>query len=305
MSTNVKKIQIQSVIYNNQKESLLRAVKALKKAVQVYHKWVGDIAVNLVYGDASPNPVFSENEIKGICELTGTDIQFGYDFFGCNTGTAKGHNILAQKSNSDYILIMNPDVILEPGCLVHLMKPFVSEEVAMTEARQTPLEHAKEYDKKTGETEWASTACAVFRKSVYDEIEGFDAETFFMYCDDLDFSWRIRLAGYKIIYIPSAIVYHAKNLSIEATWLPTKAEVYYSAEAAILLAYKWSEFERAEYLETMFRKSCSEEENKVAAEFARRKKEGKLPSCIDSEHKIAKFIGDEYCEMRFKIGGDE
>ena len=68
----------------------------------------------------------------------------------------------------------------------------------------------------------------------------------FLYCDDLDFSWRVRLAGYKIIYMPSAIVYHAKNLSLSGTWQPTSAEIYYSAEAAMLLAYKWSNPERAE-----------------------------------------------------------
>ena len=91
------------------------------------------------------------------------------------------------------------------------MEPLKLKEVGMVEARQTPLEHAKEYNTKTGgETEWASTACTVFKTEVYNKINGFDAETFFLYCDDLDFSWRVRLAGYKIIYMPSAIVYHAK-----------------------------------------------------------------------------------------------
>ena len=44
-----------------------------------------------------------------------------------------------------------------------------------------------------------------------------------MYCDDLIFSWRIRLAGYKIIYVPSAIAYHAKKkLAVDGGWKPTE-----------------------------------------------------------------------------------
>lgn len=118
---------------------------------------------------------------------------------------------MAENTDADIMMIMNPDVILEPTCLCKLMEPLKLKEVGMVEARQTPLEHAKEYNTKTGETEWASTACTVFKTEVYNKINGFDAETFFLYCDDLDFSWRVRLAGYKIIYMPTAIVYHAKK----------------------------------------------------------------------------------------------
>ena len=116
---------------------------------------------------------------------------------------------------------------------------------AMVEARQTPIEHQKEYDIKTLETQWATTACTVIRGDVFRKIGGFDADTFFLYCDDLDFSWRLRLAGYKIIYQPLAPAYHAKTVSAEGKWQPTQTEVYYSAEAAILMAHKWSNPERA------------------------------------------------------------
>src|SRR5699024_7578011 len=150
--------------------------------------------------------------------------------------------------------------------------------------RQTPLEHAKEYDKTTGETEWASTACTIFRTNVYKEINGFDDDTFFLYCDDLDFSWRVRLAGYKIIYVPNAIVFHSKKLSVQGNWEPTSAEIYYSAEAAMLLAYKWSNVERAENLCEMYLNRGGEYEKKAALEYMKRKKEGRLPLVVDREH---------------------
>ena len=51
------------------------------------------------------------------------------------------------------MMIMNPDVILEPdGVLLEMV--LKDPKVGLAEARQTPLEHAKEYDIKTGgETE--------------------------------------------------------------------------------------------------------------------------------------------------------
>lgn len=304
MSKNIKKFQIQSVIYNNKKEDLIKSIKALKQAVIVYNK--EEVAeVKLVYGDASKRPVLVEEDIKKINSLLEGIIKFEYIFFGYNTGTAKGHNILLNDSTADYILIMNPDIIMEVSCLKKLIAPFDESDVGMTEARQTPLEHGKEYDINTGETEWASTACAAFRKNIYDQIGGFDDKTFFMYCDDLDFSWRIRKAGYKIKYVPSAIVYHSKKLSVDAKWLPTQAEIYYSAEASILLAYKWSDIERVEYLEETFAISECEEERKAVEEFRRRKIKGELPICIDQNHTIARFNGDDYCKMRFTIGGND
>lgn len=59
-------LQIQSDIYGNKKEALLKAISALKQTVQVYHKKVGELKVSLVYGDASPNRIFSEEDVRRI-----------------------------------------------------------------------------------------------------------------------------------------------------------------------------------------------------------------------------------------------
>lgn len=181
------KLQIQSVIYGNQVDALVKAMKALQQAVKVYHRRVGDLQVRLIYGDSTPTPVLDEKTQKDIREMLKAEIEFEYKVFGFNSGTAKGHNLMAENTDADIMMIMNPDVILEPTCLCKLMEPLKLKEVGMVEARQTPLEHAKEYNTKTGETEWASTACTVFKTEVYNKINGFDAETFFLYCDDLDF----------------------------------------------------------------------------------------------------------------------
>jgi GT2 family glycosyltransferase len=54
------------------------------------------------------------------------------------------------------------------------------------------------------------TACGgifMFRKSLYEAIGGFD-EDLFLYHEDHDLSWRIRLAGWKLIVTPKARMHH-------------------------------------------------------------------------------------------------
>src|SRR3990172_3669470 len=46
--------------------------------------------------------------------------------------------------------------------------------------------------------------------AVFLEAGGFDAD-FFMYHEDVDLGWRLWLQGYKILYVPSALVYHKQG----------------------------------------------------------------------------------------------
>lgn len=295
-------LQIQSVLYKNEKKALFRTLENLKNALRVDEecKKMVEKAV-LIWGDASPEPLFERKEIEQL------NAQFGkltivYEYFNENTGTAKGHNRMAKLENCEYIMIMNPDIVVNPRIFTQLLQPFSDDKVGMTEARQTPIEHHKEYDVEAGETSWASTACTIFPRKVYEKVGGFDEETFFMYCDDLDFSWMVRLAGYKIIYVPAAVVFHDKRVSANAQWQPTRAERYYSAEAAILMAYKWSNNDRVEKLLKQFSDSNGEIEMQVVESFYKRQKEKRLPVQLDAEHKIAEFVGDGYGHSRFKMG---
>ena len=120
-----------------------------------------------------------------------------------------------------------------------------------------------------------------------------------MYCDDVDFSWKIRLAGYKVLYCPRAVVYHAKRLSSGGAWQPTSAERYYSAEAAMLLAYKWSREDIAGGICKEFMKTDDEILKKAAKVYKDRKKNGKLPKQLDESHKVATFVDGNYAKHRF------
>ena len=51
------------------------------------------------------------------------------------------------------------------------------------------------------------SAAMIIRRDVFEEISGFNTDFGFHY-EEIDLSWRARLAGYKILYVPKALVYH-------------------------------------------------------------------------------------------------
>ncbi len=48
---------------------------------------------------------------------------------------------------------------------------------------------------------------SAYRRQLLDDI-GFLDDDFFFSCEDVDISWRAHLAGYKVLYVPTAVVYH-------------------------------------------------------------------------------------------------
>ena len=297
-------LQVQSVIYNNEKPSLLRAMENLANAARVDREAGGALGdLTVCYGDASPEPVFSDEEIAAVSERFAPFFRFRYTFFGENTGSARGHNRLGEVCESDYMMIMNPDVIVCPTFFGGMLRPFLDPALnaGMTEARQTPVEHPKEYDPKTLETDWATTACTIFSRETFLALHGFDADTFFLYCDDVDFSWRVRLLGKKIYYRPDCPVFHAKRLSGKGKWQPTAAEVYFSLEASLLMAYKWNADDLFHEIYDRISASDDPTEQKVFRKFQQMKKDGKLPERLDPKHCVSKFIDYQYTEHRFSL----
>jgi len=66
--------------------------------------------------------------------------------------------------------------------------------------------------KKIHEIDSPTAAFYLTKKGIFDDVGGFD-ESFFMYGEDLDLSYRIKQEGYKIIYYPLYSVLHLKYQS--------------------------------------------------------------------------------------------
>jgi len=133
-----------------------------------------------------------------------------------NIGFGRGHNLAfntCKDDSFDYFLIINPDGVLNTDTIDILLETAKNKnDNGLFEAIQFPREHPKEYDPKTLETHWCSGCCMMAPKAVYADIGGFD-DDLFMYCEDVDISWRARIAGYKCYTANTALFAHYVDVS--------------------------------------------------------------------------------------------
>jgi GT2 family glycosyltransferase len=54
---------------------------------------------------------------------------------------------------------------------------------------------------------WATGACMIVRSKLYHKLGGLDG-SFFTHMEEIDLSWRIKNAGFKIMVFPQSIIYH-------------------------------------------------------------------------------------------------
>ncbi|WP_125461667.1 MULTISPECIES: glycosyltransferase family 2 protein [Rhodomicrobium] len=128
-----------------------------------------------------------------------------------NIGFGRGHNLLMDAAFADgasHYLACNPDGFLHADAIKAMhARSSQFDDFALIEARQFPNEHPKLYDCAALTTPWCSGACLMVPRRLHAEIGGFD-DGFFMYCEDVDYSWRARLAGAACIIAPDAFFFH-------------------------------------------------------------------------------------------------
>lgn len=164
---------------------------------------------------------------------------------GNNAGFAKACNLGAMKSESPYLLFLNPDAMLMDGCLeaaIQFMEQDTSREVGICGIqllgdnnkiqrhcvrfptfktyfshalgltalfpRKFPSHFMQDFDHcSSREVDHVIGAFFLVRRSVFEQLNGFD-ERYFVYLEDLDFSLRARMAGWKTHYLADATAYH-------------------------------------------------------------------------------------------------
>jgi GT2 family glycosyltransferase len=293
-------IRVQSVLYNLPYENIVRSLAYLDNAALIARKAGAVQQMTVAYGDCSSTPILNEEACVELGRRFSNLAKVSYQYFAANLGSAKGHNVLLNEAASDLVMILNPDVLAAPTLFGEMIGALSRPGVGLVEARQLPIEHPKYYDPETGETSWASTACAMAPRKLFEQLQGFDADTFFLYCDDVDFSWRLQLAGYRVVHECAAVVFHDKRLTNDGGWISTPAERYYSAEAALLLTYKYSRPDLTEQYLNIFANSADEALQKARAAFELRKKTDRLPAPIDQEHRVSQFVEGAYAPHRYK-----
>ena len=180
------------------------------------------VRLNLLVHDNSASATAAEAlraEFSSHPALARTDIVHA----GANVGFGRGHNANAARGKAPWILVLNPDCVLDPGALDVLLDTAEADvaQAAAWEMRQIPYEHPKAYDPVTLETSWTSGAATLYRRSAFEAVGGFDP-AIFLYGEDVDLSWRLRARGGVLRYVPRAAVVH-RTYAVAAEVKPQQA----------------------------------------------------------------------------------
>jgi GT2 family glycosyltransferase len=150
-----------------------------------------------------------------------------------NLGFAAANNLAVREaSDCKWVVLLNPDAFPEPKWLEQLLaaadvRPdysfFASRMLMAADPGRLdatgdlvhvsgiawPRDHgAPASSAETGnEVFSASAAAALYRRDAFLEVGGFD-ERFFCYFEDVDLAFRLRLAGHRCWYVPTAVVSH-------------------------------------------------------------------------------------------------
>jgi hypothetical protein len=179
-----------------------------------------------------------------------------------NAGYGAGNNLGVKHAQGEYIVILNPDTIVHKGWLSALISPLENENNIITTPKILTYEGltintcgninhftglnftrglglSPDHYQEPTSTGGISGACFAMRKHDYEILGGFD-ETFFMYNEDSDFSWRAFQSGYTIKYIPNSVIRHYYTLKVA----PEK--LYYLEKGRYIILRKY--FSRREMI---------------------------------------------------------
>lgn len=157
-----------------------------------------------------------------------------------NGGFAKGYNDALSQVKADYYVLLNSDIevtenwikpiitLMETDPLIAACQPKLRsyhsperfeyagaaggfiDKYGYPFCRGRLFQHIEDdhgqYDDER-EIFWATGACLFVKSKLYHEFGGLDKD-FFAHMEEIDFCWRLKNAGYKIMYCPGSVVYH-------------------------------------------------------------------------------------------------
>jgi GT2 family glycosyltransferase len=148
-----------------------------------------------------------------------------------NLGFAGGCNFGAAEATSDVLVFLNPDTVVGPGALRQLSRTLEDPAIGIAMARLCLLDRPEllnsggtvlhvsglawagrfgepaESIRSLEDVAAASGAALGIRRETFHALGGFTDELF-MYQEDVELSWRARLAGLRVVVDPGADVFH-------------------------------------------------------------------------------------------------
>ena len=201
---------------------------------------------------------------------------------GGNLGYSGGLNLAAENAPpSRFTVFLNPDLVLNPGCLIRLSEacsvgdvvaalPLVLDAAGVPQPslRREPstlgslgeavfgdhwptrpqwmaeMVRDESRYREVGPVDWGTGAALMVRSEILPTIGPWDAERFFLYSEETDYSRRIRSHGYQIMFTPSAVVSHrgggsGQNTALNALLSVNKLRYYRKWHGPVAFSGFW------------------------------------------------------------------
>jgi len=222
------------VLNYNAGELLLNCIESIKKSA---YKNLEIIVVDNISTDKS----------QETCKEKYPDIRLIQN--NENFGYCEGNNIGIREAKGDYIIILNPDTIVESNWIEELISAYNKFGEGLYQPKHLSLNEKTVYMSagnmlnifgfgyarekgnkdenqfnKIEEIGYASGTCLFTSSAVLKKVGLFDP-FIFLYHDDLDLGWRASQLGIKSYYVPTSLIYHAESYSLK--W---NAEKFYWLE---------------------------------------------------------------------------
>ena len=156
-----------------------------------------------------------------------------------NLGYCGGNNVGINEAKGKFIVILNPDTIIEPNCIDELISAYNKFGNALYQPKILSLNEkdiiqstgnmlhvfgfgfARDKGNKVTNKEesiekigYASGTCLFTSREVFDKIGLLD-EFLFLYHDDLDLGWRAAQIGINSYYVPKSKIFHVESYSLK------------------------------------------------------------------------------------------
>ncbi len=149
-----------------------------------------------------------------------------------NKGFAEPNNIAAKIAKGDYLLFLNNDTVVTPNFISEMIKAIQSDQtIGMCQSlllkpngsidssgvfidKLGVVYNSKTKINKIREISSARGASMLIQKNIFDKLKGFD-EKFFASFEDVDLGWRTWIIGYRVILVPTSVVYHSAGTTMK------------------------------------------------------------------------------------------
>lgn len=261
----MKKVAVVTVNYNTEDDTktFLASLKRVKKP---------DMHLQIIIVDnASRKPleIASTDTVIVLRSEENTGFTGGFNI-GIKRALADG---------ADYVMVVNNDTTLDPDLFLELLAGFTQDSKVGAVVPKIYFAKGYEFHKDRykkeelgkviwyagGSMDWANAqsvhigvdevdrgqydtiekitfatgCCMMFPREVLEKVGMFDDE-FFLYYEDADLSQRIRRAGYNILYLPKAVLYHVNASSSGGAGRGNTLQDYFITRNQMLFGMKYA-----------------------------------------------------------------